>query len=162
MEKIVIFGNSGSGKSTLAKMYSNKYALHHLDLDTLAWLNTTPPQRKSIEESAVIIKTFLNKNLNWVVEGCYSDLLNIVIKEATKVIFLNPGVEVCINNCKKRPWEPHKYKSLEEQNKNLEMLINWVREYPVRNDEFSLNSHDKLFKEFSGEKEQYTSNHRLF
>lgn len=51
MKKIVIFGNSGSGKSTLATMYSAKYDLPHLDLDTLAWLNTSPPERKPVEDS---------------------------------------------------------------------------------------------------------------
>lgn len=160
MERIVIFGNSGSGKSTLAKEYSAKYDLSHLDLDSLAWIIATPPERKPIEESTLIIKNFLNNHSKWVIEGCYSDLLSIVTKEASNIIFLNPGIETCINNCKKRPWEPHKYASIEEQNKNLEMLINWVREYSTRNDEFSFESHNKLYKEFSGEKEEYNSNQR--
>lgn len=161
MNKIVIFGNSGSGKSTLAKMHSAKYGLSHLDLDTLAWLDVNPPERKPVGESQIIIKRFLDKNKRWVVEGCYTDLLSIVIKEADKVIFLNPGIEACIDNCKKRPWEPHKYKSIEEQNKNLDMLIKWVREYTTRSDEFSFYSHNKLFEKFSGEKEQYTSNYKI-
>jgi len=158
MKKIVIFGNSGSGKSTLAKRYSAKYNLPHLDLDTLAWQNSMPPERRKVEESTIDIKKFLNKNSKWVIEGCYSDLLDVVTKEASKIVFLNPGIEACIINCKKRPWEPHKYDSIEEQNKNLEMLINWVRDYNIRNDEFSFQSHNKLYEEFSGEKEQFTSN----
>ncbi|MFW2374140.1 MAG: AAA family ATPase [Gammaproteobacteria bacterium] len=123
MKRIVIFGNSGSGKTTLAKEYSAKYNLPHLDLDTLAWKNTNPPERRAIEESTIDINEFLNINSKWVIEGCYTDLLSVATKEASKIIFLNPGIETCINNCKKRPWEPHKYASIEEQNKYLEMLI---------------------------------------
>lgn len=69
-----------------------KYGIAHLDLDTLAWMNTTPPKRKSIEESGISIKTFLDENNKWVIEGCYSYLLSIVIKHTNKLIFLNPGV----------------------------------------------------------------------
>jgi len=158
MKRVVIFGNSGSGKTTLAKEYSAKYNLSHLDLDRLAWKSTIPPERREIEESTIDIIKFLNKNSKWVIEGCYSDLLGVVTKEASKIIFLNPGVVTCINNCKKRPWEPHKYASIEEQNKNLEMLLGWVRDYTVRSDEFSFQSHNKLYEQFSGEKEQFTSN----
>ncbi len=161
MERILIFGNSGSGKSTLAKMYSTKYKVSHLDLDTIAWENTIPPIRKPVEESNIIIKNFLSENAHWVIEGGYSDLLSIVTNETNKLVFLNISKETCINNCKKRPWEPHKYDSMEEQNKNLNMLINWVKEYYERNDEFSFVSHIKLYKEFSGNKVEYTSNQKI-
>jgi adenylate kinase family enzyme len=160
MQRIVIFGNSGAGKSTLAKEYVAKHGLSHLDIDTLAWLDTSPPRRKLLNDSAVEIDQFIEKNNKWVIEGCYADLLSRVIKQATEVVFLNPGVETCINNCKNRPWEPHKYKSEEEQNQNLDMLLNWVRQYPVRKDEFSLVSHQKLFHDFVGEKMEYKSNNR--
>jgi adenylate kinase family enzyme len=127
MQKILIFGNSGSGKSTLAKQLSDKYSLEHLDLDVLAWSNSVQPIRKPITESKKNIDKFLLENDSWVIEGCYADLLRLVINCSNKVIFLNPGEYTCIDNCKKRTWEPHKYKSLEEQNKNLGMLINWIK-----------------------------------
>ena len=158
MQRIVIFGNSGSGKTTLAKRYSAKYNLAHLDLDTLAWLNTSPPQRKLIEDSSIEISRFLGKNSSWVVEGCYADLLSLVMKSATKIIFLNPGVDICIENCKNRPWEPHKYASLDEQNININMLLNWVKEYISRTDEFSFESHKALYESFQGEKKEIISN----
>ncbi|VAW82339.1 hypothetical protein MNBD_GAMMA12-948 [hydrothermal vent metagenome] len=156
--KIVIFGNAGSGKSTLANMHSDKYALPHLDLDLVAWQNTDPPKRKPIANSKVQMSQFLNENTSWVIEGCYADLLEFVMKQANKIVFLNPGISTCISNCKKRPWEPHKYKSLVEQNKNLEMLLCWVKEYIIRKDECSLQQHQELYQQFSGEKVEYASN----
>ncbi|MGB5519594.1 MAG: shikimate kinase, partial [Gammaproteobacteria bacterium] len=45
MSKILIFGNRGSGKSTLAKKLVKVEGVAHLDLDSLAWLPETLPQR---------------------------------------------------------------------------------------------------------------------
>lgn len=158
MRRIVVFGNSGSGKSTLAKDHSHKYGLSHLDLDVLAWRGTNPATRRPLDESAADVKHFLDNNNNWVIEGCYSDLLGLVIVKASEVIFLNPGEETCVSNCRARPWEPHKYESPAEQNKNLGMLLDWVRQYSVRDDEFLLAAQQRLFSEFCGTKTEFKSN----
>jgi len=160
MNKVIIFGNSGSGKSTLAKEYAAKFKLSHLDLDILAWEKTEPPMRKPLEASLIIINQFIGENSRWVVEGGYSDLLGLVINYADEIIFLNPSIETCIKNCRSRPWEPHKYTSADEQNENLNMLLDWVKEYPYRNDNFSLYSHKNLFDKYSREKIEYKSNDR--
>jgi len=158
MKRILLFGNSGSGKSTLAKKLSTQYALPHLDLDTLAWLDTSPPERRPLEESEMAIRYFMAENRCWIIEGCYSDLLQFAVAQADKLIFLNPGIEACVGNCKNRPWEPHKYVSAEEQDNNLPMLLTWVKAYAERDDDFSLCSHQRLFNAYSGSKEQLTSN----
>ena len=160
MRRVVVFGNSGSGKSTLAKDYSDNFGLSHLDLDVLAWRDTQPPTRLPREESAAKVQHFLDNNEDWIIEGCYSDLLGLVLGEASEIIFLNPGEETCVRNCRLRPWEPHKYASPEEQSRNLNMLIDWVRQYSIRADEFSLATHQKLFNEFCGIKTEFNSNDR--
>jgi len=161
MQKILIFGNSGSGKSTLSKRLTQENGFKYLDLDILAWTETTGselPERRALSESVELINQFIEKNKSWVVEGCYADLLAHLLESADEVIFLNPGVETCLNNCRNRPWEPHKYASIEEQNKNLDMLLEWVKRYPERDDEFSLSAHRKLFEKFSGKKDEYNAN----
>lgn len=160
MRRVVIFGNSGSGKSTLAKAYVSKYRLAHLDLDVLAWQNTDPPQRRPLKDSADEIARFIEENKEWVIEGCYADLLSLALNKANEAIFLNPGVETCIDNCRNRPWEPHKFGSAAEQDKNLEMLLAWVRQYPIRDDEFSLTSHRRLLDGFAGPKVEFLTNER--
>jgi len=115
MENILIFGNSSSGKSTLAKELSLQNNLVHLDLDTIAWDKEIVTQRAKTEESEEKLQKFINENKSWVIEGCYTDLLKLVEKYATKIIFLNLDVSHCINNANKRPWEPHKYKSKDDQ-----------------------------------------------
>ena len=158
MSKVVIFGNSGSGKSTLAKELVLKNNLAHLDLDTVAWRLIAPPERLSISESSKLINDFLSTNSGWVIEGCYSDLLELVTQQADEVIFLNLPVSACIENAKNRPWEPHKYESKEAQNANLEMLIDWISQYTARTDTFSKVAHEKLFEDFQGKKTMYVSN----
>lgn len=157
MQRILIFGNSGAGKSTLAKKLSQAQGLAHLDLDTLAWLPRTPPTRRPLGESRDEIQNFISKHAGWVVEGCYADLLDIVAPHCSEMIFLNPGIEVCVKNCRSRPWEPHKYPSKEAQDANLAMLIRWVGDYATRKDEFSLSAHRRLFDAFRGTKSERTS-----
>ena len=155
IRKVVLFGNSGSGKSTLAKKMMKDFGLAHLDLDTLAW-KEGPSERRELELSKIGINRFLGEYESWVIEGCYADLLQIVALSATKLIFLNPEIEVCVKNCRSRPWEQHKYNSFEEQNENLSMLIDWVRQYEMRGDEFSFSSHQALYDNFDGEKVKYS------
>lgn len=121
-----------------------------------------PPTRKPLSDSASEINTFITNNKYWVIEGGYSDLLSLVIEAANKVIFLNLDAQICIENCKARPWEPHKYESFEKQNDNLAMLLNWVEDYSLRGDCFSLTAHRKLFDSFDGDKVEYNSNIYLF
>lgn len=129
----------------------------HLDLDTLAWEAANPTTRRRLDESLAAITIFMDASESWVVEGCYADLIAPVIARCTRLIFLNPGIEACVRNCRTRPWEPHKYPSRAAQDKNLEMLVGWVREYANRQDEFSLRSHRRLFDDFQGDKVEVTS-----
>lgn len=149
-------GNSGSGKSTLAAQLAGEHGLAHLDLDTLAWLPETPPRRRPLPESVAAIEKFVAEHERWVVEGCYGDLVAAVLPHATKLYFLNPGVEACIANCRARPWEPHKYESKQAQDANLDMLIQWVRDYETRTDELSLVRHRAIFDGFTGAKVEIT------
>ncbi|WP_394131107.1 shikimate kinase [Shewanella maritima] len=158
MQNILIFGNSASGKSTLAKKLSTTHHLAHLDLDTLAWEPSTPPKRTALNKVQPIILAFIRENSTWVIEGCYADLLDIAKPYTTEMIFMNLPIEQCIANAKNRPWEPHKYSSKAAQDKNLTMLIDWISDYPFRNDELSKAAHTKLYEQFSGNKRKVTSN----
>jgi adenylate kinase family enzyme len=162
MERIVIFGNSGSGKSTLAKALAELYQVPHLDLDVIAWKADEPGVRAAHEDSLRELMSFIRASDSWIIEGCYSVLLGEAARYCTKMIFLNPGVEACVENCRRRPWEPHKYPSREAQDANLQMLLDWVREYESRGDEFSLSEHRKLFVAHEGKKVEYRSNEEAF
>lgn len=158
MKRVVIFGNAGSGKSTLAKALSNLYGAEHFDLDVIAWETDRPGVRTEFEVSKRALMLFMERANGWVIEGCYSALLKEAAAFCTELIFLNPGVDACVENCRARPWEPHKYPNPEAQNANLRMLIEWVSAYDTRDDEFSLQEHRKLFDGHQGQKIEYKSN----
>lgn len=161
MKRIVIFGNSGSGKSTFAKNLSSILGCSHMDLDTVAWESgVATPIRRTLEASQPEILEFINSEKNWVVEGCYADLLEVALTHATEIIFLNPGAKTCVDNARNRPWEPHKYSSPEAQDANIGMLIEWIKEYDRRKDEFSYMAHRRLFESFVGQKREFNSNER--
>ncbi len=158
MSKIIIFGNSGSGKSTLAHKLATQQGLAHLDLDTIAWQDSQPPQRMPLATSEKLLNSFIAANDHWVVEGCYADLLSLLTDEAQQMIFLNLTTSQCVRNARKRPWEPHKYKSKQAQDANLEMLIDWIKAYDKRTDTFSKVAHQKLFSQFPKTKIMYETN----
>lgn len=158
MARILIFGNSGSGKSTLAQSLSVNRGLAHLDLDTLAWLPTNPPQRQAVSESALSIEHFTAQHSRWVIEGCYTDLLELLAPAATEILFMDLDVEACVSNARQRPWEPHKYSSKAAQDANLDMLIGWIRNYTARDDVFSRQAHEAFYAGFDGAKRRITAN----
>jgi adenylate kinase family enzyme len=158
VKRILIFGNSGSGKSTIAKKLCEAKGLAHLDLDTLAWQHTVPPQRKPLDESLISIQNFIDVNQGWVVEGCYADLLEQLLPFCDEIVFMNLPIAACIANAIQRPWEPHKYESKEAQDANLEMLMEWIKQYDQRADEFSYSAHRRLFDDFAGQKREVCSN----
>jgi len=158
MLRILVFGNSGSGKSTFATCIAKHPGVAHLDLDSIAWKSGQPGVRESLHTSFEAIDAFIDTHRSWVIEGCYSTLLDYAADTANEIFFLNPGLDACKDNCRRRPWETHKYESQEAQDKNLEMLLEWVAQYETRDDEFSLQQHRMLFDTFDGPKFELTSN----
>tara|TARA_R110002110_G_scaffold66978_1_gene183023 strand:- start:121801 stop:122208 length:408 start_codon:yes stop_codon:yes gene_type:complete len=130
----------------------------HLDLDSLAWQKTSPPERSPLAVSELAISDFISCNENWVIEGCYSDLLEIALPFSNEIIYMNLSVEACIDNARNRLWEPHKYSSKEAQDNNLEMLIAWISQYRERTDTFSELAHKELYERYSGKKSTMTEN----
>ena len=161
VKKIIILGNSGSGKSTFAKQLVDRYGLAHFDLDTVAWKPSLPPEREELTVSLSKVMEFIDKEEQWVIEGCYSDLLEKILGFANELIFLDLSVAQCIDSARKRPWEPHKYESKQAQDANLAMLLDWIADYEVRDDEFSLKSHSKLYERFKGKKSRLHQNTKI-
>jgi len=158
VRKIILFGNSGSGKSTLATALSESEGLAHLDLDNLAWLPADPPMRRPLEQSHLRIQEFVGAHAQWVIEGCYADLLTLAAPFANEAIFMNLPIHLCQQNARNRPWEPHKYPSKEAQDENLSMLLDWIASYTDRKDALSYEAHHALYKHFEGKKMEIRDN----
>lgn len=152
--KVVLLGNAGSGKSTLSRKLLAKQPGARLSLDELAFAEGA--ERRALADSINDAIHFVETNAQWVVEGCYSDIVEPVLAYADSLIFLNPGVATCVAHCKARPWEPEKFESSQAQDANLSNLIAWVNDYETRTDEYGLRRHRALFDGFAGHKVEYT------
>lgn len=151
--RIILLGNAGTGKSTMARRLIGSRDIPCLSLDEIAWEEAMV--RKPLHESLEELQRFIDNHDQWVIEGCYSDLVEAALPFCTELRFLKPGVEVCVEHCRRRPWEPEKFSSREEQDAMLEQLIEWVREYEVRDDEYGLKRHCRIFDDFTGPKKEY-------
>lgn len=150
--RVCVLGNSGSGKSSYAKRLGAKV----LELDSIYW----EPHQIAVARDAAIVRAdlaaFIVERDAWVIEGCYADLIEIAAESCDELVFLNPGVEACIANARRRPFEAHKYDRPEDQEKMLGFLIDWIREYPTRADTTGYAEHRRVFDTFSGRKREVT------
>lgn len=151
--RILILGNSGSGKTTMANALRAELGLAHLDLDSITWAESG--KRLPLTESVAEFEAFNASHTSWVAEGSYASLAGAAMPYSTEFRFLNPGVEACVANCERRPWEPEKYANPEEQDEWLPFLLAWVRTYESRDDEYGLAQHRALFDAFDGVKREY-------
>ncbi len=69
-----------------------------------------------------------------------------------ELVLLHPGCEICVQNCRDRPHEAHKYPTKEEQDRRLSFLLQWVSDYYERDGPMSLRGHLDLFKRYDGAK----------
>jgi adenylate kinase family enzyme len=153
--RLILLGNAGAGKSTMARRIIGNRPVARLSLDEIAW--DEGPKRKPLEVSLKMLHEFIQKNEQWIIEGCYSDLIEATLPHCTELRFLNPGIEVCIAHCRRRPWEPEKFSRPQDQAAMLEQLVQWVREYQTRDDDYGLKRHRQVFERFSGPKREYTA-----
>ncbi len=157
VKRVVIFGNAGSGKSTYAAYLASQLGLAHLDLDILVWEPGKIAMARSAASVDADLTRFLNYHERWVIEGCYTEWVELASRRCTELVFLNPGEAVCLSHCRARPWEPHKYVSPAEQDQKLDFLLGWVRAYYTRDESCSLRRHEQLFSAFAGAKRELTS-----
>ena len=148
--KIILLGNAGAGKSTLARKLIAKHSVPRLSLDEVAFHGGT--DRRPLQDSIEEVKRWIAEKEHWIIEGCYSDIIEPILNSCDQLIFLNPGVDACISHCRSRPWEPEKFGSRREQEENLENLLQWVRSYVDRTDEYGLSRHRELYDSFKGKK----------
>jgi adenylate kinase family enzyme len=151
--RLLIYGNSGSGKSFLARRLAEELRLPCLDLDTIVWEPGKPAVARPVQDVHADLDAFCARE-SWIAEGCYGNLVELVLARRPELIFLNPGEAVCLANCRARPWEPHKYASKDEQDARLDFLLTWVSEYYSRDDDMSLSAHRRIFDGYDGPKRE--------
>lgn len=105
--KTILLGNAGAGKSTLCRKLTDQHPAASLSLDEVAFERGS--QRRPLADSVADVRRFSDAHPRWVIEGCYADIIEPILGECEELIFLNPGIDVCIAHCRARPWEPEKF-----------------------------------------------------
>lgn len=87
MLRVAIVGTSCSGQTTLARQIASQFHIPHVELDAVYWQpNWTKLQidqfRSAVESAAA--------GDQWVINGNYSKVRDIVWKRAMDLVWLNP------------------------------------------------------------------------
>lgn len=154
--RLLILGNSGSGKSFLARRLAAERGLPHLDLDTLVWESGEIAIGRPVEAVEGDLAAFAAGE-RWVIEGCYEGYLELALPRCTEFLYLDPGLEACLENTRRRPWEPHKYADPADQERMLPMLLGWVAAHYQRDDAWSHAAHLRTFEAHGGPKRRLRS-----
>lgn len=150
--RILILGNSGSGKSTMARALAQDHGIVHLDLDTIVWVPGEIAVPQAPEAITAALARFRAEHPGWVIEGCYGEWIEPLLPYCTELRFLDPGVDACLANNRRRPHEAHKYATMAEQQQMFEALQDWVAGYETRDDAWSRAGHQRVFDQFQGSK----------
>lgn len=155
--RVALLGNSGSGKSTLAAWLAERSGLPLLDLDTVAWESGEIAVARPVGAAEADVRDFCGSRSSWVVEGCYANLVGQALAYSPTLVFLDPGEAQCLANCRRRPWEPHKYPTRAQQDERLPYLLEWVSEYYMRGGPMSYSAHRRLYADYEGSKLELTT-----
>ncbi len=99
MNKVAVIGSGGAGKSTFSRKLGEKLNIPVYHLDTLywkpGWVETPREQWKAVVEN-------LASKEQWIIDGNYRNTMDIRLKNADTIIFLNMPTYLCIYSIFKR------------------------------------------------------------
>lgn len=99
--KIAVIGYSGSGKSTLARQLGEIYAIPVLHMDKIQFESNWVERDE--EEAKKMVKSFMNNNDSWVMDGNYTKFYREErMSQADRIVFMNFPRRVCLWQAFKR------------------------------------------------------------
>ena len=93
MQRIAIIGSCGAGKSTLTRTLGKQLNLPVIHLDAYYW---QPGWQESSCDRWLQIQQDLIKGDRWIIDGNYSNTINLRLSAADTVIWLNFNRYLCL------------------------------------------------------------------
>ena len=93
MQRIAVIGSCGAGKSTLAKTLGKKLNLPVIHLDAYYW---QPGWRETSSDCWLEAQQELVKSDRWIIDGNYGSTMDLRLKAADTVIWLDFNRYLCL------------------------------------------------------------------
>jgi adenylate kinase family enzyme len=133
MRKVLVIGSAGAGKSTFAKRLGDLLALEVIHLDALYWNRgwVETPKDEWLKKTVEL----LNRD-SWIIDGNYSNTLELRFGACDTVIFLDIERRICLWRVVKRSikyWHSERPDMAEgcPEQFNWEFM-KWIWDYPRR------------------------------
>ena len=97
--KILILGSTGAGKTTFAIELGKLLNLEVIHLDSFYWNKNWEPTPSN--EWKIKLSKLLQKD-KWIIDGNYITILELRLKDADSVIFIDFPLSTCLWRCFKR------------------------------------------------------------
>ena len=149
--KLIILGNSGSGKSWLGKKLAQNFDCKLIEMDKLFWEPGGFNKKRDPEIVKKDIESFTEAD-SWICEGVFGRIADMAIDKANMLILLDLAWEDCKKNLMTRGPNYNDCHSPSQAEESFEELLNWVKEYSVRENHTSRKYHYNLYNNFEGEK----------
>lgn len=135
MRRILIIGNSGSGKTWLSKKLSEELDTKAIHFDDHFWEPGGFNVKRDKETVHQEIES-LSQNEQWIMEGVFGELAEIVTSRATLLIFLDKEWSEC-------------EEALLSREKDIDNnFLTWASEYYTRQSKAALSDHNRIFNDF--------------
>lgn len=126
VEKVIIIGCPGSGKSTFGRKLKCITGLPLYHLDMMYWNKDKTTVSKEIFMGR-LQKTMSNSK--WIIDGNYSNSMEMRLEECDTVFFLDYPTEVCLKGIESRKGKMRSDMPWTENDDTDEEFINFVNSY---------------------------------
>ncbi|MCP4646279.1 MAG: hypothetical protein GY852_00900, partial [bacterium] len=99
MKRVLVIGSGGAGKTTFAKLFSHRLGLPLIHLDAHYW---NPGWTETPTGEWNLMVQELCSGTEWVIDGNFVSSLDVRLKRADTVIFLDFGRVLCTYSALKR------------------------------------------------------------
>lgn len=151
--RILVLGNSGSGKTFLSGVLLNFLDLKTICLDDLCWEPGGYYKRRSEEDVESDLKG-ISLSSNWVIEGVYGDIAEILFPRLTHLYWLDLDPIFCADSVSKRGFENIPWMNTEAK---IQGYLNHIRSYHKNSGPMSREFHESIFNSYSGNKMTFKS-----
>ncbi len=100
--RICVVGTTGSGKSTMAEALAQSLHIPHIELDAIHW---EPGWKEADRESTRARVRIISCNENWVIDGNYGFLRDILWPRAEAVVWLDYPLPLIFWRLWRRTWK---------------------------------------------------------